>query len=134
MAIRTSYLRARRSAARHVQLTCQLPTAMAQSTPPASVLRTTKLASTVATSSSVLIDRFSDILEIAAPKDKDKYITSAETYQIDVHASAMVLTLCCSKLTAGARRRGTTHRNTEVETTVDTLRGEGGECGAEQGP
>jgi len=60
------------------------------STAQQSVVRTTKLASTVANASTVLIDRFSDILEIAAPKNKDKYITAAETYQIDVHTAAMV--------------------------------------------
>jgi len=38
----------------------------------------------------VLIERFSDILEVAAPNNKDKYITAAETYQIDVHTAAMV--------------------------------------------
>jgi hypothetical protein len=104
---------------------------MAQSTSPSSVVRTTRLASIVATSSSVLIDRFSDILEIAAPNNKDKYITAAETYQIDVHASAMVLTLRCSMLIVGSRRGGITHCDTEVETVVDSIRGKGGECGAE---
>jgi hypothetical protein len=66
--------------------------ASAQTTSQPTAVRTTKLASTVSTSSSVLIDRFTDILEVAAPNNKDKYITAAETYQIDVHASAMVST------------------------------------------
>lgn len=65
-------------------------TSSAQSTSQPTAVRTTKLASTVSASSTVLIERFTDILEIAAPNNKDKYITAAETYQIDVHASAMV--------------------------------------------
>jgi hypothetical protein len=64
--------------------------ASTQATSHSTVVRTTKLASTVSSSSAALIDRFSDIIEIAAPNNKDKYITAAETYQIDVHASAMV--------------------------------------------
>jgi hypothetical protein len=64
--------------------------ASTQTTSQPTAVRTTKLASTVSTSSSILIDRFTDILEVAAPNNKDKYITAAETYQIDVHASAMV--------------------------------------------
>jgi len=72
-------------------LTAGLRMTSAQSTSQPTAVRTTKLASTVSTSSTVLIDRFTDILEIAAPNNKDKYITAAETYQIDVHASAMVL-------------------------------------------
>jgi hypothetical protein len=55
------------------------------------VVRTNKLASSVSTASTAIIDRFSEILDIAAPNNKDKYITAAETYQIDIHASAMVL-------------------------------------------
>jgi len=53
-------------------------------------VRTTKLISTVASASNALIDRFSDILDIAGPNNKDKFVTAAETYQIDVHAAAMV--------------------------------------------
>jgi hypothetical protein len=53
-------------------------------------LRTSKLAATVSNSATVLVERFSDVLEIAGPGNKDKYITAAETYQLDVHASAMV--------------------------------------------
>jgi hypothetical protein len=64
--------------------------ATAQSTSQPSIARTTKLASAVSASSTVLIERFTDILEVAAPNNKDKYITAAETYQIDVHAAAMV--------------------------------------------
>lgn len=64
--------------------------ATAQSTSQPSIARTTKLASAVSTSSTVLVERFSDILEVAAPNNKDKYIAAAETYQIDVHAAAMV--------------------------------------------
>jgi hypothetical protein len=64
--------------------------ATAQSTSQPSIARTTKLASVVSTSSTVLIERFTDILEVAAPNNKDKYITAAETYQIDVHTAAMV--------------------------------------------
>jgi hypothetical protein len=64
--------------------------ASTQSASQPTAVRTTKLASTVSSSSNVLIDRFTDILEIAAPNNKDKYITAAETYQIDVHAAAMV--------------------------------------------
>lgn len=64
--------------------------ASTQSTSQPTAVRTTKLASTVSSSSNILIDRFTDILEVAAPNNKDKYITAAETYQIDVHASAMV--------------------------------------------
>jgi hypothetical protein len=61
-----------------------------QSTSQPTFLRTTKLTATVSNSATVLVDRFSDILEIAGPGNKDKYITAAETYQLDVHASAMV--------------------------------------------
>jgi hypothetical protein len=64
--------------------------ATTQSTSQPSIVRTTKLASAVSTSSTVLVERFGDILEIAALNNKDKYITAAETYQIDVHAAAMV--------------------------------------------
>jgi hypothetical protein len=64
--------------------------ATSQTTAQASAVRTTQLASTVSNASTVLIDRFSDILEIAALGNKDKYITAAEAYQIDVHAAAMV--------------------------------------------
>jgi len=58
--------------------------------PQPTVVRTTKLAKTVAEASQTLIDRFTDILEIAGHGSKDKYITAAETYQIDIHATAMV--------------------------------------------
>ena len=71
--------------------------ATAHSTSQPSIARTTKLASAVSTSSTVLIDRFNDILEVAAPNNKDKYITAAETYQIDVHAAAMVHALLLGK-------------------------------------
>jgi hypothetical protein len=60
------------------------------STTQPTVLRTAKMASTVSNSSTVLIDRFTDILDIAAPASKDKYLTAAETYQIDIHTAAMV--------------------------------------------
>ena len=70
--------------------------ASTQGTSHSTVVRTTKLASTVSSSSTALIDRFADIIEIAAPNNKDKYITAAETYQIDVHASAMVSYPVCS--------------------------------------
>jgi hypothetical protein len=53
-------------------------------------LRTSKLVATVSNSATVLIERFGDVLEIAGPGNKDKYITAAEAYQLDVHASAMV--------------------------------------------
>jgi len=64
--------------------------ATSQTTVQPSVVRTDKLVSTVSTASTTLVDRFSDILEIASLGNKDKYITAAETYQIDVHAAAMV--------------------------------------------
>jgi Surfeit locus protein 5 subunit 22 of Mediator complex len=64
--------------------------ASAQSTSQPTVVRSAKLASQVSVSANVLLDRFSDILEVAATNNKDKYITAAETYQIDVHASAIV--------------------------------------------
>jgi len=71
--------------------------ATTQSTSQPSIIRTTKLASAVSTSATVLVERFGDILEIAAPNNKDKYITAAETYQIDVHAAAMVRRLFLKK-------------------------------------
>jgi hypothetical protein len=61
-----------------------------QATTQSTLVRTAKLASTVSNASTTLIDRFTDILDIAGPGSKDKYLTAAETYQIDVHAAAMV--------------------------------------------
>ena len=62
----------------------------AQSTSQPTILRSAKLATQVSISANTLLDRFSDILEVASTNNKDKYITAAETYQIDVHASAIV--------------------------------------------
>ena len=95
---------------------------MASAQPPLqpTAVRTTKLTSTVSTSSNVLIERFTDILEIAAPNNKDKYITAAETYQIDVHASAMVgLISCLLLIPIGTSGRGSTSGDTEIETIMD---------------
>ena len=105
-----------------------------QSTSQPTAARTTKLALTVSTSSTVLIDRFTDILEVAAPNNKDKYITAAETYQIDVHTSAMVFRLSALVILTniGESGRGSTCCHAEVETTVDSVRGKAGERGREQ--
>jgi hypothetical protein len=61
-----------------------------QSTAQPTAARTAKLSAIVSNASTVLIDRFTDILDIAGPNSKDKYLTAAEAYQIDVHAAAMV--------------------------------------------
>jgi len=64
--------------------------ASTQGQPQSTAVRTTKLIATVGSASNALIERFSEILDIAGPNNKDKFITAAETYQIDVHAAAMV--------------------------------------------
>jgi hypothetical protein len=89
--------------------------ASSQGQPPPTAVRTTKLISTVASASNALIDRFSDILEIAGPNKKDKYLTAAETYQIDVHAAAMVPQSQFTRtllMFTDSRRRGLTFRHT----------------------
>ena len=58
--------------------------------PQSPIIRTTKLSSIVSSSATTLVDRFTDILDIVSSGNKDKYVTAAETYQIDVHTSAMV--------------------------------------------
>lgn len=64
--------------------------ASGHSTAQPAIVRTNKLATILSTASTSLIDRFSDILDIAGPNNKDKYVTAAETYQIDVHAATIV--------------------------------------------
>jgi len=89
------------------------------------VVRTAKLASTVSSASTVFIDRFSDILEIAAPGNKDKYITAAETYQIDVHASAMVAP-SGTMLTVGACCGRPIRCHEKVKAIMDIIRDQAG--------